>query len=205
MIKMHKAFCLLAALMLTALMGCSAVAQESRPEKFLQPAQLSEQEQAILQLFGAGTDARLFDFSLDDAVQSLQVNLYRLQDGRWEPDAGGSSLRFSDREGRILFDFDRLAGGMRVAIQSEHENSSSSYEREPEPGLDGLGCATSLISDQTEIRYGEEIPIAIQILTDKNEVRTFDLSYFAHPEEYARLGYERVYALTLCFRDTPPA
>lgn len=202
---MKKAICLLAALLLAVFAGCSALAQERQQGKYLQPAQLSEQEQDIAQLLGAGTQARIFDFSLDSAVQSLQVSLYRLQDGAWEPELGGSSLRFTDSKGRILFDFDRLAEGMRIAIQSEHENSSTGYEREPEPGWDKLSCATSLLSEQTGIRYGEEIPIAIQILTDKNTVRSFDPSYFAHPEEYAALGYEQVYALTLCFRDTPPS
>lgn len=63
--------------------------------------------------------------------------------------------------------------------------------------------ATSLLSRQEEIRYEEEIPLAIQIVTTKNEIRSFDTSYFFHPEEYEQYGYDHVYAVTVLFSQKP--
>ena len=43
----------------------------------------------------------------------------------------------------------------------------------------------------------------IQIVTSKNEVRSYSTDYFFQPEEYEKYGYEHVYAVTVLFSQKP--
>ena len=60
-----------------------------------------------------------------------------------------------------------------------------------------MGSATSTLADRSDIAYEQEIPLVIQIITSKNEIHSYDVSYFEHPEEYTE--YEHVYAVTVRF------
>lgn len=46
---------------------------------------------------------------------------------------------------------------------------------------------------------GEEIPLAIQVVTDRQPVSDVQMEDFFRPEEYAAGGYECVYAVTAEF------
>ena len=63
--------------------GCS-----DSPKKvnnmYIEPAQLTEEEERLAALLGLNTKQRIFDFVLDETVQSIQVNTYRLIDGEWK-------------------------------------------------------------------------------------------------------------------------
>ena len=71
------------------------------------------------------------------------------------------------------------------------------------PAGEGLGRTTAFLSERTEIVYEREIPLAIQISTAKNDVLSYNPSYFFQPEEYEKLDYEHVYALTVTFSQEP--
>ena len=55
------------------------------------------------------------------------------------------------------------------------------------------------LSEKKEIVYEEEIPLAIQIATSKNEISSYVVDYFYQPEEYEKFDYEHVYAITVEF------
>lgn len=168
---------------------------------YIEAAQLTEEEANIVKLLGAKENGqnRIFDFVLDDSVQSLQVNTYELIDGAWSLVSGGGGWTFSDPEGRIALCFDKLTEGLRVALQSEHSNSSNTHMSAAEYDFTGMGCATSSLNNRTEILYEQEIPLVVQIVTTQNEVRSYNVEYFHHPEEYAKHNYEHVYAITIRF------
>ena len=146
------------------------------------------------------TEQRIYDFTLDESVQSIQVNTYRLMDGEWKLEAGGGGQAFSDTTGRIALGFERLDEGNRIAIQSEHTGGATEYNSERNEDLNEIGSfATSVLSEKTEFEYEEEIPLAVQIITSKNEVVSYKVDYFHSPEEYEKLGYEGVFAITVRF------
>lgn len=181
------------------IMGCS-----DTPEKvnkmYIEPAQLTEEEEQIAALLGLNTKQRIFDFVLDETVQSIQVNTYRLIDGEWKLETGGGGQAFSDTNGRIALDFERLDEGIRIAIQSEHTGGSTEYKSERNEDLEEIGgFATSILSQKTEFSYEEEIPLAVQVITSRNEVVSYTVEYFNSPEEYEKLGYEGVFAITVRF------
>ena len=196
---MKKVFALLTLLALLA--GCSA---EAAPEMYIQPAELNEEEEAVAKLLGADTDQHLFDVVLDGTAKTVSVNTYVLEDGEWQlvTGGGGMALKEGVKQGRMAFGFEDLRGECREALQFEKDFTAVKYGPSEEYG-DTLGRAISFLSDRTEIVYGQEIPLAIQINTGLNKIVSYDPEYFFQPEEYEKLGYEHVYALTVTFSREP--
>jgi len=190
---------ILAMIVMMSMAGCSDKLK-SAEKMYIEPAQLTEEEEKIAALLGLNTKQRIFDFVLDESVQSIQVNTYRLIDGEWKLETGGGGQAFSDMDGRIALDFERLDEGVRIAIQSEHTGGSTEYESERNEDLNEIGSfATSVLSEKTDVVYEEEIPLAVQVITSSNQVMSYQVDYFNSPEEYEKLGYEGVFAITIRF------
>ena len=186
---------IIAACLLLSLVGCSR--EPDAPSMYLQPAQLTEEEENIVELLGLDPQHHIFDFSADDSIQSIQVNTYQLRDGAWDLISGGGGYTFTDLSGRLALGFDKIPNGLRAALQSEDICGSTSHNANPETDFEGMGCANSFLSNQTDIVYEQELPLAIQIITEKNEITSYQVEYFSHPEEYTE--YEYVYAITVRF------
>ena len=197
---MKKMIALLVLLALV-LSGCTA---EAAPEMYIQPAELSEEEEAVAKLLGADTDQHLFDVVLDGTAKKVIVNTYVLEGGEWKliTGGGGMALKEGVKQGRMAFGFEDLRGECREALQFGKDFTAVKYGPSEEYG-DTLGRAISFLSDRTEIVYGQEIPLAIQINTGLNKIVSYDPEYFFQPEEYEKLGYEHVYALTVTFSQEP--
>ena len=182
-----------------SMVGCSDT-EKTADKMYIEPAQLTEEEEKIAALLGLNTQQKIYDFVLDETVQSIQVNTYRLIDGEWKLETGGGGQAFSDATGRIALSFERLDEGVRIAIQSEHSDGSTEYDSERNEELNEIGSyATSILSEKTEFAYEEEIPLVVQIITSKNEVISYQVDYFNSPEEYEKYGYEGVFAITIRF------
>lgn len=182
-----------------SMIGCSATSKTA-DKMYIEPAQLTEEEEKIAALLGLNTQQQIYDFVLDETVQSIQVNTYRLIDGEWKLETGGGGQAFSNATGRIALSFERLDEGIRIAIQSEHSGGSTEYDSECNEDLNEIGgYATSILSEKTEFAYEEEIPLVVQIITSKNEVVSYQVDYFNSPEEYEKFEYEGVFAITVRF------
>lgn len=176
-----------------SLVGCDY--EVSVPTMYLEPAQLTEEEENMANLLGLYTKYHIFDFVVDDSIQSIQVNTYQLRDGAWDLISGGGGHAFSDPCGRIALGVDRIPDGLRVALQSEHTNSSNSHTSAPETDFKLMSYTTSFLSDQTDIIYEQEIPLVIQII--KDDINSCHVEDFSNPEEFAE--YEYVYAIAVRF------
>ena len=193
----------LCALMALVLCGCGA---EAAPPMYIQPAELTEEEEAIAKLLGADTEQHLFDVVLDGTAKKVSVNTYVLKDGKWElvTGGGGMALKEGVKEGRMAFGFEDLRSEYREAVQFGKDFTAVSYGSPDEiEDPEGMGRAMSLVAGRTEIVYEKEIPLAIQVNTTKNTIISYDPEYFFQPEEYEKLGYEHVYALTVTFSQKP--
>lgn len=187
-------------------LGISACAgdvpQAQEPEMYIEPAQLNEDEEKMAQLLGGMDGQHIFDFSVDDSVQSLRIKLWKLEDGEWT-DWQEDRQMLIEGSGRIALGFEDITAGCRIAVQTGSDFSASSGSREADEALEGMGRTTAYLSQRREIEYDKEIALAIQTFTDKNEVISYDPEYFEHPEEYEKLGYEGVFAITACFSQEP--
>ena len=176
----------------------SGCAKNMEKEMYIEVAQLTEKEQQIASLLGAGSDHLLFDFKVDDQVQSMSVNTYQLIDGKWEMVSGGARV-FDENMGMLALGFDNLAEGLRVALQSEKHNGADKYETELQEKEGSISRATISLRDKTFIEYEKEIPLVVQVSTSKNEVRTLTLNDFYTPERYVEEDYDYVYAIAVTF------
>lgn len=183
-------------MMLVLLVPLTACKSDQGP--YIEPAQLNEDEKAIAGLLGLNTEQRIYDFVLDDTVKSMEFSVYELKDGAWEPVSDGARI-FEDEKGRIAVGFDKIAEGFRFAVQSKSHGGADTYVSGEECDFAGMAVHTSAMADRTQIVYDEEIPLAVQIITSKNEVRSYGPEGFNTPEIYAESGYEYVYAITIRF------
>lgn len=203
-----RGFTLLALLAL-ALSACSV--EEDAPVMYIQPAELTEEEEAIAKLLGADTDQHLFDVVLDGTAKKVSVTVYELTDGKWEPYIGGSgsgmALKADEAKGgRLCFGFQDLRKDFRQAAQFDGEGYTEISWHGPEEAEEdpeGMSRTTSYLSNRTEIVYEKEIPLAIQINTSGNVIVSYDVEYFSRSEIYAEQNYEHVYALTVMFSREP--
>lgn len=196
-------FLLTTLLVVVTLCGCdNENKQEEITNMYIDVAKLTEEEKDIINLTGGNNIGHIFDFSLDENVKSMYINTYQLVDGKWESINNRSSRAFSDIKGRLAIDFENGFEDLKIAIQSEHSNGSFSNTSDVENDkYKGMGVSTSLLANKTEIIYEKEIPLAIQIITYKNEVSSYIVEYFEKPEEYAKFDYEYVYAITVMFSE----
>ncbi len=198
---------LMAALMLLALSGCGQGSEQDGKtaegnEMYIEPAKLNEDEKKMAQLLGGMEGQTIFDFSADDTVRSLIITTWKLEDGQWV-EYMLDSQRLDESSGRIALGFENLTAGCRIAVQTGSGFSASTRHGEADEELEGMGCTTAYLPQRREIEYGEDIALVIQTFTDKNEVISYDPDYFEHPEEYEKLGYEGVFAVTACFSQEP--
>ena len=183
---------LLLLLMLTACAGQTAV----NAAQSLRPAEMTEEENAVLTLLG-GSQTSVFDFTTDNALRSVRVERYELQNGAWKA-FGGGSFAVSGEKGRIALTMNPNSGEIRFAVQDDH-GTSAIKQAYPEENLTGLAVAISALSAPTAIVTDQEIPLMIQILDSGDKTVSYSPEYFFHPEEYEKLGCERVYAVTVTF------
>ena len=177
----------------------SACTAERSEKMYIEAAQLSKEERKVAELLGLNQGQHIYDFCLDDSVTSIRINTYELVDGVWQLIAGGGGQTLQDSEGRIALGFEKIGDGLRIAVQSENHGGSSSYFKDVNEDYAGMGCATSMLSDRTEVVYDREIPLVLQIVTSQKNVTAYVMDYFFQPEEYAKYNYEHVYAITVLF------
>lgn len=193
---------LLAALMLTAgACGGKPAGETAREDTartpHIQPAQLTQEEQALVDLMGRDAACRLFEFDAGGVVSRVRIQVYQLTDGAWNKVSGVSTPILEER-GRVALNFDNMQDGLRMAVQ--HGELLIDHTYTPEQGAEAPGgrWVTAQLTQRQELA-GEEIPLAIQIITDRQPVSDVQMEDFFRPEKYAAGGYECVYAVTAEF------
>ena len=187
--------------MLFSCTGCDI--KEELPNMYIKEANLTDEELNAIALVGGDDIAdkqAIYDFKVDDKIKAIQTNIYELKDAEWKKISGGSRV-FGDIDGRIAISIDNIAKGCRIALQGENEKGSNSYITEINKEQENMGRGTSRLTSMEEIEYEKEIPLVIQVQTNKNGVSLYDVEYFNQPEEYEKLDYEYVYAVTIRFSE----
>lgn len=163
----------------------------------LAPAELTEEEKNVLSLLG-DSKAALFDFTVDESIRSVRVERYELSaDGTWQSFGGGSFI-VDGASGRLALSLNPTSNEIRLAIQDDHGTSAIRNDY-PVSDFTGMSMTSSLLASPVDIVPDQEIPLMVQILTNKNEVHSYTVEYFFHPEEYTKFDYEHVYAITVTF------
>lgn len=184
-------------LALTCLLGVVGCGKTNDNKMYIEPAQLSKEEENIGKLLGLDTDHIIYDFTLEDGVQTMEVNTYILIDGEWDMISGGGQV-FEDTTGRIALGYDKIAEGVRIAIQSDNENGATSYTPTIDEDFSKMTIGTTKLNKRTKISFDEEIPVVLQIMTTKNGIRNQPIiEQFFEPNTLEE--HEYVYAITVRF------
>lgn len=201
-----KRYCalFLAALLALALGGCRA-APTGGGSKTIAPVELTKEETALAQLLNVNMDGyRIFDYQVgkagDGGVKSVQITLYELKNGEWAP-VSQNRRALSDPDGRIALGFSKIPEGVELTLQSETMLGASTLETAPGDNASSMTYATSVLTGSAPIELDKETPLVVQIATTKSEISSYDVKYFEMPREYAKHGYEHVYAITALFSE----
>lgn len=185
--------------------GCETAAGE--PAMYIEPAELSQEEESMAKLVGAEAEKRIYDFSATPALQSIYLKTYRLEQGKWVPESDGGQA-YGETEGRLALNFDSLAKGMGASLQGKEESGSSSYEKDLEEEFAEVSQVTTVLEERRPFSYEEEIPLVIQVmssgdLNSGDRVESWPVEAFSRPEEYRSPEGGTVYAVTVQFSRDP--
>jgi len=188
---------LIAMLLLT---GCAS----KEPAMTISTARLNENEAAIAKLLGADMNQHIYDYCADDELKSVRINAYELVDGKWENSIGGGSMAVSGGEGRFALAFDVLPDGLRTAFQHGEGSSASTWTAPEKLDITGMSRSSMRLEELSSFEYEEEIPLVAQIITRKNEIRSFSPDeVLSSPEKIAEYGHDHVYIITVTFSKNP--
>lgn len=78
---------------------------------------------------------------------------------------------------------------------------SMTLDKITEAGTSSMSYTTSMLTESASMELDKETPLAIQIVTSKNDIISYGVQYFDMPREYAKHEYEHVYAITVMFSE----
>ena len=165
---------LLAAALALSLAGCGANGDKDKNKggaMTIAPAQLSQEEQALADLLALGMESyHIFDFQVEGA-KSIHLRAYELSDGEWKCVNHGV-LEAAGGAGRVALTFGKMTEGVRMACKDASGVFSSEVTMAAGDDAAAMTFATSTLTESAKIELDQEIPLAVQIATTKNEIRS---------------------------------
>ncbi|WP_326513884.1 hypothetical protein [Clostridium intestinale] len=181
--------------------SCKAKNPVEVKEKYIQKSELTKSEDDIVKLVGDYENQMMYDFNLDDKVQSIQISIYELKDNKWDSNIGRLSQECTDTKGRLSLNFNNYFYGYKIAFLSENSSASTKFSTEKPQEPSTMGQLSSFLDNKAEITYDKEIPLVVQGVTSGNTMTVHTVDYFYTPEKYKELGYDHVYAVTVLFSE----
>ena len=77
--------------MIFTLTACTVV-KTINNTMYIQKAELTKEEQSLIELIGEEKVPYILDFAVDDTIESLQMNIYELENGQWKMISGDKRL-----------------------------------------------------------------------------------------------------------------
>ena len=159
-----------------SMVGCSNT-EKTVEKMYIESAQLTEEEEKIAALLGLNTQQQIYDFVLDETVQSIQVNTYRLIDGEWKLETGGGGQAFSDTTGRIALSFDRLDEEIK-AVTVELYPPDTKAELDEEEIEDLVEILHQVVIYKKDDTYNEYCGQAVNYKITKHDGATIEVQAY---------------------------
>lgn len=140
----------------------------------------------------------IWEFVTDDAVEKIEIKSYNYANGKWiEKDALSYRSKIIEDLIAIGYDYLNIASVMCLAGGCRIPEEDQLYDFR-----DGYHQYVSWLEDWTEIEYGKEIPLTMQILS-KDEIKEMpSLDVYLTPEKIGEMGLTYVSVVTVTFYDT---
>lgn len=193
---------LFAFLILTA---CSSKADlpEVLSKEGVSPYELSEREKYILQSFNMEGTSQIISFNAPQEAISLNVNVYRLNDGgKWDNIGGGGISIGKDRK-----PVDKITGTFTMQLKENYvidfvinTTGRASYKTE-EIILDGeiMVSAKGFLREFQDITINKEMPVAFMVYNGGNTMKSYTLQDYFEPSKFE--GMDLVQVVTLEFSE----
>jgi len=184
--------------LILAITGCGS--QATIAGMRIQPAALTESETNIVTLLrqADGQVSQMYDYSVEDSVQSVVFTTYKLdENGEWVTRFGPSSFALQATTGRIVILFDNIDDGMKIAMQDNTGTVGSRIDPGHKSNLSEMGRVTSF-ADIVDIEYDKEIPLAMQVFSSGDMISA-EVDGFYHPEKLLESGYDEVFVVVIEF------
>lgn len=159
-------------------------------------AALTKEETKILELFGIGADSKIFDYKVDSKAKVMKVKLYTLDENMKWIEKGSSAGNIKDSKGRIAVSINNKDSSFRVAFQNKGGMTATGSAAQLWRDVSGLSKGAAW-ANSSDIVYGQEIPLVIQIATKSNAINAFDVYSFSDMEKLK--GHDTVIAITITF------
>lgn len=201
---MKRAFFLMLLCAILLLTGCAQQpAADDKPAMYIEPTQLTAQEELIKSIASQGRNCNIYDFQLGKEQLGITVSVYRLENNQWELYTGGSQLHLPAQEGkgRFALNFGPLTEGILTSMLDEKSNVMTLRQAPADILYDvsGLNVTTTQLSELAEVHYGEEIPLVLQFISSQLPEDNPNAVITIQPEDLAALGYEHVFFVTAAF------
>ena len=150
-------------------------------------------------------EKKLFDFSLNRKVQSVEVNIYEFIENEWQRLYSLQPINFSDQSGRMKLKFDCLADGAGIEIQGDPSHWAISYSSDEKLNMRNKMDSVSFLTEEKDIVYEQEIPLAIQVINSSDLGNYFiqDIEAFYMEPSDIDFEYDHIYVITLMFSQEP--
>lgn len=196
---------LLLFILMVTLIACSNKADLPKVliKEGISPYELSENEKYILQSFNMDSTSQIISFNAPKEVITLNVNVYRLEDGgKWSSIGGGGISIGADRKPT-----DKLTGTFAMQLKEDYIidfviNSSGRASYKTDEILfdkEALASIIGFLQEFQEITINTEIPVALMVYDSGTSMRSYSLQDYFEPEKFE--GMDLVQVVTLEFSD----
>ena len=76
-------------------------AYDNKVKKYMERAELTDVEKDILRLVGIKGETKIYNFYADENLDSIDVNFYVFENGKWSIQSESRNIKVTDAEGRI--------------------------------------------------------------------------------------------------------
>ncbi len=194
---MKRSLLLACLLLLTVLVaGCS----EDENVSVIQPAELTENEAALVSLLRGNNTVKIFDYQLTEEPKDIKFQLYRLDGKDWIEE---NFISNSDpgKEGRIALSYEKIPEKLTVGLLSEKAQGTSDFTPLEGLSLESVAYGGNILSEAQEFNMGEEVALIVQIIDNRSDgsMNIYNVQEsFKDPTLYGD-QYEMVYILTVTF------
>ncbi len=156
----------------------------------VQPANLTKSEQVLVELVEAGGNTKLFDITLPEGAQWLDISAWTLQDGQWQD----TSVMGGVPGGRLCLRVDD-AGELIYASVGGATSRLDYGDIAPYDHAEGSAWTNSWLEKPAPLALDTDTPVYLYLESADGTLEAFGPDAFAEPEKLA--GYARVTAVTI--------
>lgn len=181
-------------ILIISLVSCNNTANDK--EMKLTATQLTKEESDVLNLLGYNSNYKIYDYALNNKAKSIKMKFYTLDvNGIWVENGEFSSADVA-LNGRISISTFGETENLRISYLDEYGVSVWTSDSEVYKNLEAMS-RTITWAEGADIVYNQEIPLAIQILTNSDRISSYGVDNFKDSEKFK--GHDVVNAVTITF------